>query len=212
LSSERAGQPQPLSAAPASTAEDTSGRSPAWADGGLLDSASSDAAHGEAPEASAPKNDEVGLGIDIVDIDRMKTILHRTPSFPVRIFSEDERAYCDAAARPEAHYATRFAAKEAVLKALGTGFTRGIGPRDIEVKRNAKGQPHVALYGAAKRVADELGVVALPISLSFTHTEAVACAMAITRDSVVAERRRSDPARELTQQFKKMRGLLDELP
>lgn len=157
-------------------------------------------------------SDSVGLGIDIVDIARMKAILERTPSFAARVFSEDERCYCDGTAHPEAHYATRFAAKEAVLKALGTGFTRGIRPRDVEVKRNVKGQPRIALYGAARKTADEQGVIALPISLSFTHTEAVACAMAITRDSEAAERRRSDPTQELAGQFKKMRGLLDELP
>lgn len=154
----------------------------------------------------------MGLGIDIVDIARMKAILVRTPSFSKRVFSEEERRYCDATAHPEAHYATRFAAKEAVLKALGTGFAQGIRPRDIEVKRNAKGQPRVALYGAARTVADDQGVVSLPISLSFTHAEAVACAMAITRSTQAAERQRADSARELTQQFKKMRGLLDQLP
>lgn len=171
---------------------------------------------GDAQEQSADAAravaDGVGLGIDIVDIARMERILQRTPSFPDRVFSEDECRYCRKTANPAAHFATRFAAKEAVLKALGTGFSAGIRPRDIEVKRNAKGQPRAALYNAAKAAAEEQGVVGLPISLSFTHTEAVACALAVTRSSVAAMQKRADPMKELAKQFKEVRGLLDDLP
>ncbi|WP_418931533.1 holo-ACP synthase [Gordonibacter pamelaeae] len=154
---------------------------------------------------------QVGLGVDIVEIARVRRILERTPSFRERVFSEEERAYCDAAANPEVHYATRFAAKEAVVKALGTGFTRGIGVRDIEVRRNAKGRPYVVLSGRAKEVAAEQGVRELPLSLSFTHTDAVACAMAITEDSLRAAEKRVDPMEELSRQFKEARSMLDEL-
>lgn len=154
---------------------------------------------------------QVGLGVDIVEVERMKRILARTPSFRTRMFSEDERAYCDAKATPEVHYATRFAAKEAVLKALGTGFTHGINPRDIEVKRTSKGRPYVSLTGRAREVAHEAGVRELPISLSFTHSEAVACAMAITEESIRASEKRVDPMAELAQQFKEARALLDEM-
>lgn len=159
----------------------------------------------------APADAQVGLGIDLVDIARMRRILKRTPSFAAKVFSPDERAYCDSRANPECHYATRFAAKEAVVKALGTGFTQGIGVRDVEVVRTAKGLPRVALHGAARQVAQDQGVVSLPISLSFTHNEAVACAMAITRESVQAVERRADPMRQLAQQFKEARALLDDL-
>lgn len=154
---------------------------------------------------------QVGLGVDIVQIARMKTILGRTPSFARRVFSEEERAYCDATAAPEIHYATRFAAKEAVLKALGTGFSEGIGVRDIEVKRNTKGRPYVVLSGRAREVAREHGVRELPLSLSYTHTDAVACAMAITEDSVRAAEERVNPMEELAKQFKEARKLLDEM-
>lgn len=154
----------------------------------------------------------MGLGIDIVDIARMRAILARTPSFARRVFSEEERTYCDATTNPEAHYATRFAVKEAVLKALGTGFSHGIRFQDIEVKRNVKGQPRAVLHGQAKAVAEAQGVVSLPISLSFTHTEAVACAMAVTRSSALAMQKRTDPMDELAKQFKEMRTLLDDLP
>ena len=154
---------------------------------------------------------QVGLGLDVVEIERMRTILERTPSFAWRVFSEQERAYCDKKAVPAIHYATRFAAKEAVLKALGTGFAEGIGPRDIEVRRTPKGRPYAVLTGRAKEVAQAMGVLELPISLSYTHDEAVACAMAITEESEKAKAKRKDPMAQLTQQFKEARNLLDEL-
>ena len=157
-------------------------------------------------------SDQVGLGVDIVEIDRVRAILRRSPAFARRAFSEEERAYCDAKANPEAHYATRFAAKEAVLKALGTGFAEGIGPRDVEVRRTKKGKPYVVLSGRAREVARAQGVREVPVSLSFTHTDAVACAMAITDESVAAQERRRDPMEELTRQFKEARTFLDDLP
>ena len=154
---------------------------------------------------------QVGLGVDIVEIDRMRRILGRTPSFAQKVFSQDERAYCDSKAMPETHYATRFAAKEAVLKALGTGFSEGVGVRDVEVGRNAKGRPYVILRGRAKELSDSYGVLEIPLSLSYTHQEAVACAIAITAESVKASQERVDVIEELTKQFKEARSLLDEM-
>ena len=154
---------------------------------------------------------QVGRGVDIVEIERMRRILARTPSFARKVFSEAERAYCDAKANPEVHYATRFAAKEAVVKALGTGFSEGIGVRDIEVRRTTKGRPYVVLTGRAREVARDRGVREMPLSLSFTHTEAVACAMAITEDAVSAAKKRVDPMDELARQFKEARSMLDDL-
>ena len=154
---------------------------------------------------------QVGLGVDIVEVARVRAILKRSPAFARRAFSEDERAYCDATAHPAVHYATRFAAKEAVVKALGTGFSAGIHVRDIEVRRNAKGRPYVVLAGRARAIADSIGLREMPISLSFTHAEAVACAMAITEGAVAASEKRADPMEELTRQFKEARGMLDSL-
>lgn len=156
--------------------------------------------------------DGVGLGIDIVDIARMERILERTPRFKVRVFTEGERAYCERTSHPATHYATRFAAKEAVLKALGTGFSNGIGPQDVEVVRTSKGRPVAKLHRRAAQEAKAQGVVDLPISLSFTHADAVACAMAITVDSLNAAAKRKDPMEELSRQFKEARLLLDDLP
>lgn len=157
-------------------------------------------------------NPQVGLGVDIVEIERMRAILQRSPRFRTRVFSEEERAYCDATAVPAVHYATRFAAKEAVVKALGTGFARGVDVRDIEVRRTSKGRPYAVLSGRARAIAEEQGVRELPLSLSYTHTEAVACALAITEESQRAHQQRPDPAEELAKQFKETRSLLDELP
>lgn len=153
----------------------------------------------------------VGLGVDIVEVDRMKRILERTPSFAERVFSPDECAYCNRMASPATHYALRFAAKEAIVKALGTGFSDGIGVRDIEVVRTKSGRPIAKLSGRAQQVAQEQGVRELSISLSYTHTDAVACAMAVTDASVRASEKRKDPMEELAKQFKEVRGMLDEL-
>lgn len=96
-------------------------------------------------------NEEVGLGVDIVEIARMRKIIDRSPAFVEKVYSAAERAYCDSHAHPEVHYATRFAAKEAVLKALGTGFSEGIGWLDVEVRRTSKGRPYVVLTGRAAK-------------------------------------------------------------
>jgi holo-[acyl-carrier protein] synthase len=149
-----------------------------------------------------------GLGVDIVEIGRMAAALDRHPGLRERLFSADERAYCDARNRPEIHYALRFAAKEAVLKALGTGFS-GMRFTDVEVARDAGGRPFPRLAGRAKEVADGLGVVELHLSLSYTHTTAVASAVAITSagDAPVP----ADPERRRTAAFRDAKALLDDL-
>ncbi len=157
--------------------------------------------------------ESVSMGVDIVEVERIRAILGRSPAFAKRAFSEQERAYCDSTATPEFHYATRFAAKEAVLKALGTGFSRGIKAADVEVALNAKGKPSVRLHGRAAQVAAEMGVEEIPLSLSYTHNEAVACAIALTANSrITAEEKKPNPAQDLSRQFKEARSLLDELP
>ena len=150
------------------------------------------------------------IGVDIVEIERMRQILARTPNFKTRVFSETERAYCDKTARPECHYATRFAAKEAVLKALGTGFSEGIGVRDVEVVLNAKGKPQVKLYRRAAEKAQELDIRDIPISLSYTQDDAVACALALVGE-VEEKPKPQDPLQDLHRQFKEVRLMLDEL-
>jgi holo-[acyl-carrier protein] synthase len=148
-----------------------------------------------------------GLGVDIVEIDRMAAALARHPGMRERIFSAEERRYCERRNRPEVHYALRFAAKEAVLKALGTGFS-GMKFTDVEVLRDATGRPAPKLSGRAAEVADELGVIEMHLSLSYTHATAVASAVAITaRPGPEAP----DHARIRAAAFKDAKTLLDEL-
>lgn len=172
-----------------------------------------DKAEEERPLSEEPAglDRQIGLGVDIVEIERMRAILQRTPRFKERVFTVDEQAYCNSTASPEIHYATRFAAKEAVLKALGTGFGWGkCDPRNVEVRRSSKGRPYVVLHGPVKELAASQGVNEIPISLSYTHTEAVACAMAITDEST-APIEQEDPMVELSRQFKELRNMLDDI-
>ncbi len=152
----------------------------------------------------------LGLGVDIVEIDRMAAALERRPRLKERIFSAEERRYCDKRARPEVHYALRFAAKEAVLKALGTGFS-GMRFCDVEVVREGNGRPTPRLSGAAARRAEELGVVEMHLSLSFTHTTAVASAVAVTEAARPRKEEKLDPMAELARSFKEAKAMLDDV-
>lgn len=211
-----------------SAAEGAGSKSAAESDGpkaiadGALDAAGADVPADESglDEGQSEKQDEeartyadgtVGLGVDIVEIERMRGILERRPSFAEQVFSPAERAYCDSKASPATHYALRFAAKEAVVKALGTGFSEGIWVHDIEVERASNGKPLAKLSGRALEVAQAQGVRELSLSLSYTHTDAVACALAVTESSVQATEARKDPMEELARQFKETRKILDDL-
>lgn len=155
---------------------------------------------------------EAGIGVDIVEVARMESVLRRTPSFARRMFTEEERAYCEQAARPAVHYAARFAAREAVLKALGTGFANGIGRMDVSVSRDDAGRPIAVLTGRAREIADELGIVEVALSLSHTNDLAIANAMAITEDARPHKTQRKDEERaQLARSFKEARSILDEL-
>jgi holo-[acyl-carrier protein] synthase len=114
-----------------------------------------------------------GLGIDVIEAARIRRLLERLPRAYERLFSAQERAYCDGFSDPWPHYAARFAAKEAVGKALGIGII-GFVWRDIEVLSG--GKPIVALHGGVARVAGRLGVTRIELSLS--HTDGVAYAVA----------------------------------
>ena len=118
----------------------------------------------------------LGVGIDVVDIERMRAVLARTPRFVDRAFTEAENAYCRAKKDPTERYAARFAAKEAVLKALDESILR-IPLLDIEVVRTDTGKPDVVLHGKAAVRADELGITAW--QLSMTHSALVAEAIAL---------------------------------
>lgn len=125
-----------------------------------------------------------GIGIDIVEVARIAAAHEKHgPAFAGRYLTAAERAYCDAQARPEIHQAARFAAKEAVAKALGTGVGRDCGWLDIEIVRDvATGAPGVRLSGAAAAFAGRRGIARVLVSLSHTRETAVAQAMAVTGD------------------------------
>ena len=152
------------------------------------------------------------IGVDIVDISRMERVLQRTPSFAVRVFTDEERAYCDASARPAAHYACRFAAREAVLKALGTGFSQGIGRKDVSVCRDEAGRPQVVLSGRALEIAQSKGILEIALSLSFTSDVAVANAMTITADARPKPKEDKETEKQrIARSFREARSVLDEL-
>ncbi|MCI1666251.1 MAG: holo-ACP synthase [Atopobiaceae bacterium] len=152
-----------------------------------------------------------GVGVDIVSIERMSRVLERTPSFATRVFTDEERAYCESCARPAEHYACRFAAREAVLKALGTGFSDGVGVSDVSVTRDRMGRPEAVLSGRAIEVARQAGVEEVAISLSFTNEMAVANAVAVTRESRPKLDEKPTPAEELASSFREARSIIDEL-
>lgn len=121
----------------------------------------------------------VGIGVDALEIRRLRVALARTPSLAGRLFTESEQAECTSS-RGEAtvgRLAARFAAKEAVAKALGTGL-RGFSFRDIEVLPDELGKPAVTLHGGAADVAAALGVWRVHVSLSTSGDLAVANAVA----------------------------------
>lgn len=154
---------------------------------------------------------QAGLGVDIVEIDRMRKILKRTPSFARRSFSDAECEYCDSKADPAMSYAARFAAKEAILKALGCGFSDGIGLHDVEVGVEESGKPFALLHGRAQERFDEREVQEIALSLSHTSTDAIACAIALTEGSAVKPQEKVDSMVELARNFKEARAMLDDI-
>ena len=128
-----------------------------------------------------PQGSIIGIGIDLVESERMAKLLQRWGAqFRDRAFLPGEQAYCEAAAFPCQHYCGRFAVKEAVSKAFGTGFGPHLGLLDIEVLRNdATGAPSVRLSKRGQCLAEQLGVERIMVSLSHTHHYAVAQAVLI---------------------------------
>jgi holo-[acyl-carrier protein] synthase len=120
----------------------------------------------------------VGLGLDVAEIDRIEAAIRRHPAaFVERVFTPAEAAYCQRYANPYERYAGRFAAKEAAMKALGTGWSHGVRWRDIEVVREPGGKPTLKLEGVARSIADRLGTK--HIVLTITHSGNLAIAQVI---------------------------------
>ena len=120
----------------------------------------------------------VGTGIDIAEVPRIAQALARYGDrFLHRVFTEGEIRYCDSKANRVERYAARFAAKEAGMKAIGTGWKRGVRWQDFEVANLPSGRPTLKLHGEAARIAGQLGVKL--ISLSITHTSELGMAHVI---------------------------------
>jgi holo-[acyl-carrier protein] synthase len=123
----------------------------------------------------------LGTGVDLAEVDRIRASIERFGGrFTDRIFTPREIAYAERKANRFERYAARFAAKEAAMKAIGTGWKRGVTWRDFEVANQPSGKPCLYLHGEAARIAKELGV--RRISLSLTHTAALGMAHVILED------------------------------
>jgi holo-[acyl-carrier protein] synthase len=120
----------------------------------------------------------VGLGTDLVEVERFRLAMTRRATLTERLFSDRERDYALRQHDPAKSLAARFAAKEAVMKALGVGLWR-FGLRDVEVVRLQSGAPTVALHGRAAELAAERGVTAWQLSLTHTDTTAMAVVLAL---------------------------------
>ncbi len=129
----------------------------------------------------APAATVLGVGVDAVDLERFGRVLGRRPRLAGRLFTGGERSYIDAATDPIPRMSTRFAAKEATMKALGVGL--GAFPfTDVEVIRHGLGAPRLVLHRKALALADEAGVERWHLSL--THTELVAVAFVVAEGAI----------------------------
>jgi holo-[acyl-carrier protein] synthase len=115
-----------------------------------------------------------GTGTDIVSVARLARSLARGPSFAEEVFGDEERRYCDAQRHPAQHYAARFAAKEAFLKAVGVGILGGVALRDIEVTRDEAGSPRLELGPTAGAALERVGATRSLVSLSHEGDYAIA--------------------------------------
>jgi holo-[acyl-carrier protein] synthase len=117
----------------------------------------------------------VGTGIDIAEVPRIaESIARFGERFLHRIFTQTEMEYCDSKANRTERYAARFAAKEAAMKALGTGWNHGVRWRDVEVVRQPGGRPTLKFHGRAAEFATKLGAARVALSLSHTAEHAIA--------------------------------------
>ena len=117
----------------------------------------------------------ISIGIDIIEVARIREVLLRTPRFADRVFTAAERQYCDSrGVVASQHYAARFAAKEAALKALQTGWRGGISWQDVEVAARESGAPFLIFRGEVLAVFEKFGATATHLSMSHTSEHAIA--------------------------------------
>src|SRR5438874_12024203 len=117
----------------------------------------------------------VSIGIDIIEVGRIREVLRRTPRFSARVFTSAERDYCERRGSVAAqHYAARFAAKEAALKALQTGWSGGISWQEVEVTARDSGAPMISFHGRAGELYEQTGATAAHLSIAHTTEHAIA--------------------------------------
>ncbi len=122
----------------------------------------------------------LGIGTDIIECLRIAQMIERHGElFISRVYTQHEIQYCQSRKLATQHFAGRWAAKEAILKALGTGWRRGISWRDIEVHNDPGGKPVVALRGGARDVVEQLGITQMLVSISHCRSHATAYALAL---------------------------------
>jgi holo-[acyl-carrier protein] synthase len=121
-----------------------------------------------------------GIGIDITEVKRIEELSLRHKEFLSRVYTPREIEFCTRKKNKYQHLAARFAAKESVLKALGTGWSGSIGWTDVEIVNDRWGKPEVNTYGRVKEIVNERGIKRIVISLSHCRDYAVACAQIIT--------------------------------
>lgn len=126
----------------------------------------------------------IGVGIDIVSTERIKHSIERYGErFHKRIYTPGEIEYCSSRKYPHLHYAARFAAKEALVKALGTGFRYGIKHTEIETVLNGLGKPDILLYDTTAAISRQKGITRLSLSLSHNDEQATAIVIAESNPS-----------------------------
>ena len=118
-----------------------------------------------------------GAGTDIIEVQRVEEKLVRTESLKTKLFTPTEIAYCESKHRPAMHFAARFAAKEAFLKAMGTGWSGGHKFSEIEVVNNALGKPELFIHGKVKEFCEAHGISSMEVSL--THIKDLASAVVV---------------------------------
>ena len=117
----------------------------------------------------------ISIGVDIIEVRRVRETIKRTPRFAQRVFTAAEREYCESRGAVAAqHYAARFAAKEAALKALQTGWSGGISWQDVEVTAKESGAPLILFHGRARELYELSGANAAHLSLAHTAEQAIA--------------------------------------
>ncbi|MHB1034945.1 MAG: holo-ACP synthase [Pirellulales bacterium] len=125
----------------------------------------------------------LGIGTDIIECLRIARMIERHGElFIDRVYTTSEIEYCRSRKQATQHFAGRWAAKEAILKALGTGWRKGISWRDVEVRNERGGKPVVALRGGARDVVEQLGIQKLLVSISHCRSHAVAYALALGKE------------------------------